>query len=71
MTRRKPEVELPTATSRVLSWSQVRQRVPLARTTVWKLRRAGVFPQPIRLSAGRVGWVEKSIDEWVAVAETP
>ena len=38
----------------------------LARTTIWRLRRAGEFPQPIRLSANAVGWPAHVIDEWLA-----
>ena len=38
----------------------------LSRTTIWRMRRAGEFPQPIRLSANTVGWPAHVIDEWLA-----
>lgn len=38
----------------------------LSRTTIWRMRRAGLFPQPIRLSANAVGWPAHVIDEWIA-----
>lgn len=38
----------------------------LSRTTIWRLRRAGKFPQPIRLSANAVGWFAYVIYEWMA-----
>ena len=38
----------------------------LSRTTIWRLRRAGLFPEPIRLSANAVGWLAHVIDEWLA-----
>ena len=38
----------------------------LSRTTIWRMRRAGEFPQPIRLSANAVGWPARVIDEWLA-----
>ena len=38
----------------------------LSRTTIWRLRRAGEFPQPIRLSANAVGWHAHDIYEWLA-----
>ena len=38
----------------------------LSRTTIWRMRRAGEFPQPIRLSANAVGWPAHVIDEWLA-----
>lgn len=38
----------------------------LSRTTIWRMRRAGLFPQPIRLSANAIGWPAHVIDEWIA-----
>ncbi len=52
--------------NRVLSIRQVCAVVGLSRTTVWRLCRAGAFPQPIRLSPGRVGWPQCAIDRWLA-----
>jgi prophage regulatory protein len=34
--------------------------------TVWRLRRAGKFPEPIRLSVGRIGWRRSDLDKWLA-----
>ena len=38
----------------------------LSRTTIWRLRRRGEFPQPIRLSTNTVGWHAHDIYEWLA-----
>lgn len=52
---------------RLLPWRDVRARVgDLSRATVWNLRRLGQFPQPVRVSRGRVAWRESDIDAWVA-----
>ena len=50
---------------RLLSWSEVRARIPLSRTTVWVLRRAGQFPEPVRISPGRVAWRSSDVDAWL------
>ena len=50
---------------RVLSQEDVLDRVPLSRTTLWRLERAGLFPTRIKISPNRVGWVEADIDRWL------
>jgi prophage regulatory protein len=40
--------------------------VGFSTTTAWRLRRRGLFPAPIRLSAGRVGWRRRDLEEWLA-----
>jgi prophage regulatory protein len=51
---------------RILRWRELRLRVNLSRSTVWRLVRAGRFPAPIPLSsAAAVGWSSKEVDEWI------
>jgi len=38
----------------------------LAPVTCWRLRRQGLFPQPLRLSAGRIGWRRSDLEAWLA-----
>ena len=61
---------MPTATltpeTRVLSLKTVLNRVPLSRTTLWRLEREGRFPPRIKLSENRVGWIEKDVEQWIA-----
>ena len=38
----------------------------LSRTTIWRMRRTGLLPQLIRLSANAIGWPAHVIDEWLA-----
>ena len=51
---------------RLLPWPQVKQRIPLSRTTVWRRVRDGRFPRPLQISAGRVAWLESEIVDWIA-----
>ena len=50
----------------ILRGADLQAQLNLSRTTIWRLRRAGEFPQPIRLSANTVGWSAHAIDEWLA-----
>ena len=49
----------------LLSWSQVRARVPLSRGTVWSLRRKGAFPKPIQISENRIAWRASDLNAWI------
>jgi prophage regulatory protein len=51
--------------TRLLSWPQVEDRICLSRTTAWRRMREGAFPRPIRISKGRVAWVEDEIVSWI------
>ena len=46
--------------------NQVCTETGLSRTTIWRLERAGNFPQRIRLGAASVGWSAEEIDAWLA-----
>lgn len=52
--------------TRLISWQEVRARVPLSRTTIWELRRGGAFPRPIQISPHRIAWRESDVDDWIA-----
>jgi prophage regulatory protein len=51
---------------RLLSWKQLRDLVPLSRTTVWRRVRDKQFPEPLKISPGRVAWAERDVVEWIA-----
>jgi prophage regulatory protein len=51
---------------RILSPRELADRVGLSLATLWRLRRRGDLPEPMRLSPGRVGWPESEIDTWLA-----
>ncbi|WP_295171841.1 AlpA family transcriptional regulator [uncultured Brevundimonas sp.] len=54
---------------RFLGWRQVRHLTGLGRTTAWRLRQAGDFPDPVPISPGRVAWREGDIARWNASRE--
>lgn len=58
--------------TRLLRANEVRQRVGLSHSTLWRLQRSGGFPVAIRISPGAVAWREADIEAWIAarVAET-
>jgi prophage regulatory protein len=37
-----------------------------SRVHLWRLRRAGKFPPPIKLSSSRIVWADAAIDAWMA-----
>lgn len=47
-----------------LDLEQVAEAVALAATTVQRMVRENQFPQPRKLSAKRVGWLVREVEEW-------
>jgi prophage regulatory protein len=43
----------------------VAKRVGLSRSSVWRLQRAGQFPQHRQLSPNTVGWWKPEIEAWL------
>lgn len=55
----------PERTTRVLlTLAQVQQRVPLSRTTIFRMENAGDFPKSVYISPNRRVWYEDEITEW-------
>ena len=44
----------------------LRQATGLSPTSVWRYRRMGRFPEPLRLGDGAVGWRRSDIDAWLS-----
>ena len=53
------------APARVLRLPRVQARTGLARSTIYVRVANGSFPQPIRLGARAVGWIESEVDAWI------
>ena len=49
---------------RFLGWRQVKDLTGLGRTTAWRMRVAGAFPEPVPISPSRVAWRERDIVAW-------
>ena len=54
---------------RILRCAEVTRRTSLSKASVYRLLRAGDFPQPVRLGQRAVGWRAEEIDEWLASRE--
>ena len=51
----------------LIDWDKVQARVGgMSKPTVWRMRRRGEFPEPVRISPGRVAWFSDEIDAWIA-----
>ena len=51
---------------RILRPRELAGYVGLSLATLWRLRRTGALPEPIRLSANCVGWRVSVVDAWLA-----
>lgn len=47
-----------------LTLSDLTNRFTLSRSTIYRLIKAGLFPDSVPLSPGRVAWRKEAIDEW-------
>ena len=56
------EVEVPI---RIIRMADVQARTGLSRSTIYQWVSDGSFPQPIRLGARAVGWIESEVDAWI------
>ena len=50
--------------TRMLRLPQVRERIPMARSRVYKMMAEGKFPKPVRLGSS-VFWLEDEVEEWL------
>lgn len=48
---------------------EVSKQTTLSLATIWRMRKRGEFPEPIRLSPGRVGWKKNVIAAFLAERE--
>ena len=51
---------------RVIRAACVLKTINISKTHLYRLIKAGEFPQPIKLSARVVVWEEKAVDDWLA-----
>jgi prophage regulatory protein len=50
---------------RYIRFKELRKRVPLGRTTIWKMMREGRFPQSRRIGKMATAWLEHEIEDWI------
>lgn len=51
--------------TRMLRAAEVVERVGYSKMQIWRLEKAGRFPQRVKLGPHRVAWVEEEIEEWL------
>ena len=61
----QPRNERTTTPTRILRLPEVMARTGLSRTTIYRWRLAGRFPQPVRLGTRNVGWIESELEAWL------
>ena len=49
----------------VLTRERLHELVPLSRTHIARLEKAGLFPRRIKLGARRVGWISAEVEAWL------
>jgi prophage regulatory protein len=50
---------------RFIRFKELRQRIPLGRTTIWKMMREGRFPQSRRIGKMAAAWLESEVEDWM------
>jgi prophage regulatory protein len=50
---------------RFIRASEVVRMIGVSRTTLWRMVRAGVFPQPVRITKRNTGYVFDDVESWI------
>lgn len=58
--------ETNSKTARILRRHDVEAKTGLSRSGIYAEMAAGRFPQAIKLTAKAVGWLESSVEKWIA-----
>lgn len=67
MTKPHKQFHYPDSPKGFIRERQLRERIPVARSTLWKWVRDGQFPPPLKLSSGVTAWRLADIEAWEAV----
>lgn len=51
--------------SKILKAKEVAERVSISTSQVYRLARDGRFPQPVKITENRSGWLETEVDQWI------
>jgi prophage regulatory protein len=54
-----------TMSMRFIRFKELRQRIPLGRTTIWRMMRDGRFPQSRRIGKMAAAWLESEVEDWM------
>lgn len=56
--------------NRILDYEALNKLVPLSRSTLRRMEKAGAFPPRIEFSKNRVGWLASEVEEWILDRES-
>jgi prophage regulatory protein len=52
--------------SKLIPFDKVQELVGgISQPTIWRMRRAGTFPQPVNVSSNRIAWREADVIAWI------
>ena len=51
--------------SRILKAKEVAERVSISTSQVYRLARDGRFPEPVKITENRSGWLETEVEQWI------
>jgi prophage regulatory protein len=57
------------ADERILDPSELLERIPLDRSTIYRMVQEGRFPAPIQLTPSRIGWKWSAVLRWISERE--
>jgi len=60
----KQDNERPDQVRDMLSLKQVLAKIPVSRTTIWRMSQEGKFPKARHLTQGRVAWYADEVAAW-------
>jgi prophage regulatory protein len=49
----------------IIRLPEVLRRIGLSRPTVYRMMKAGTFPQQVKLGAAAVGWLRVEVEQWI------
>ena len=50
---------------RFIRASEVLRMIGVSRTTLWRMVRAGLFPQPVRITKRNTGYIFDDVESWM------
>ena len=51
--------------TKLLRFKKLRERVPLGRTTIWRMVKDERFPAPVRIGKNGIAWRSDEIQKWI------
>ena len=65
----RPDTPVESKLDRYVLEKERRARFPLDRSTIYRMRKAGTFPEPVRLGKRVLAWKESQLMAWAEERE--